>query len=213
MAKRCINCGYVPDNPNARFCKKCGNPLVDPEAEQRKAEENRRKAEDEKRRIEKEQRRAEEAKKKEEETRRKAEEERRKEESQRQIEQKRQEAIEAMRRREEAERKAKELQEESERRINLEKQQKAARKSGKRGGITGAMSRVWWWLAITAAVFGIIVVVSDTPNRELWHGTSMLDYLGGAMYGLLIVWIIWWILVRWICIGLDRLFRLGRYKR
>lgn len=34
MAKRCLKCGYVPDNPNALFCKKCGTRLRDPEAEQ-----------------------------------------------------------------------------------------------------------------------------------------------------------------------------------
>lgn len=184
----CPRCNYHITNDNARFCHKCGLNLVEAEAliQKKNSEELRLKLD-----------LLESIKNY------KLEKARKKKEEKEQLKRAAMEAAARLRkvRREERERVEREKAEK-------ERKKKEKLKIHSKRRVTRVMSKVFFVISLGLGVCSAILI---KLNSRPGDGNVWNECIVGGIVFFLLPWVVWWVLVRWICQGIDNL--LGRAKK
>lgn len=77
------------------------------------------------------------------------------------------------------------------------------RKRRSSGGATGIGKAVIWTASVGLAMLGLIVMLSDNGS----YHEPVLTLIIPVMILFFLPWFAWWLLLKWICLGIDRLLK------
>lgn len=82
-------------------------------------------------------------------------------------------------------------------------------KTKKRRGFTGFMKRVMWIISVLMGLFAVVMTYLDFKTEE----PVLIECAIAGCIFFIITWIVWWVLLQWICRGIDWCFKTGRYHK